>query len=225
MRTRQATDILEAAKSDVEWNSLDLAVNYGQNFRQVKTGLFLVNRRCSQEARGIFYEVNLIRINPQLDMMNPRRNSLGYARFYIDQASKELLATALHMHVRVQYVTMELVVNELKTRTDLKTVEIKFCDSVWGKEWGSIIEPFKIFSQIDMSGGTVSQIKNFSIERVKAELDPDCDLSTESSRPCSQDVRDFWDNIKEVVEGRRTDCMTENMFAGFPRKPKVGPWL
>jgi hypothetical protein len=226
VRTRQATAFLSFAQFLRETELLNEAPpDYGRNYRKVDTALFIVNRRCSHEAIGIFYEVNLIRINPELYVVNAERNPKGYARLAINHDSVRLLKRAFHMRVRVQYATMELVVNELKERTDIKTLEIKFCDSVRERTVESILEPFKVFREIDMSGSTSSQIKRFSIEGVRARLDPYCNLSKETSRKCNQDIRDYWDNIKEVVEGRKTDCVSTNLFAIFKKKPRVGPWL
>lgn len=227
LQTRQTTESLEDATNDFEYDLQDEVVNFGQNYQQVDIGLFLVSRKCSQEAIGIFYDVNLIRIVPRLVVINPERNELGYAKFLIDRDSKRLLQTAVNMRVRVQYVTMELVVNELRSRNDLRTVQIQFCDDMIRGSLDTLIEPFKIFREIDMSGGTASCIKRFTIESVEIELDPYCDLSREVSTGYNQDMRDYWDNIRDVVEGRRKDCVTNGLFLGinFPRRPRVGPWL
>lgn len=148
----------------------------------------------------------------------------------INDEARELLQTALHMQVRVDYATIELVIEELRWRRDLRTVAIKFCDKLDRGTLEATIEPFKKFREIDMSGSTSSLVKRFSIERVGTEWDPHCDLFRDIPKPRTHpDFLLYWNLISEVVEGRRTVdyLFTDNMFKSrdHPRKPRISPWF
>lgn len=228
VRTRQTVRRLKWAKADHDYTLRQDATDWAPNYRRVDVGLFFVNKRFRQEVTEIFYRENTIRIVPQLMVENRPRNIGGYASFRLCRRSKELLQTARKMTVRVQYLTMNMVVAELKNRTDLINVAIKFCDTLDQRDvLSELIEPFKIFREIDMSGSTALHTKEFSIEQVKVELDPHCDLSREIAKSVGRELRAYWKNIKDVVEGRDLEFDTENVFhgRGEPRLPQVGPWL
>ncbi|KAE9979689.1 hypothetical protein EG328_000739 [Venturia inaequalis] len=232
-QTRSTTSSLSSATIMSEWFNDD-AVDAGRNYQKFDIGLFLVNKKVSQEAVGIFYEVNTIRIVPELMLFAADRDSAGYHELSIDDESRTSLKKALHIQVRVEYSTIEDICQVIHDRADLRTVEIKFCDKMVRPTLAATIEPFKLFREIEMYGGTASHPKRFSIERVGSEWDPHCDLTRDIAAPrlsahFTASLRRFWDLISEVVEGRRlVDCNPDNMFyipPGAVVRPRVCPWL
>ncbi|KAE9979853.1 hypothetical protein BLS_009406 [Venturia inaequalis] len=232
-QTRSTTSSLSSATIMSEWFNDD-AVDARRNYQKFDIGLFLVNKKVSQEAVGIFYEVNTIRIVPELMLFAADRDSAGYHELSIDDESRTSLKKALHLQVRVEYSTIEDICQVIHDRADLRTVEIKFCDKMVRPTLAATIEPFKLFREIEMYGGTASHPKRFSIERVGSEWDPHCDLTRDIAAPrlsahFTASLRRFWDLISEVVEGRRlVDCNPDNMFyipPGAVVRPRVCPWL
>lgn len=64
--TRSASSSLSNATRLSDRQSLYESVLAGTNYQKFSSGIFVVNLQCHQEALGIFYEVNTIRIIPEL---------------------------------------------------------------------------------------------------------------------------------------------------------------
>lgn len=220
-------------ESLIEWEKLGLLcdieqeqVVFGHDYRLVETDLFLVSRKCSEEAISFFFHSNLVRVVPKVKCHYDKRSA--YTWFEIDEDSISTLKRAFHMRIRVQYITMELIINELRERDNLRTVQIKFCGDLRRISTPSAIEPFKAFRQLDMSGATEKCVKKFSIEMVRVQWNAHCNLSKEIPEPCSTSMKKFWSNIKLVVEGKEDDCeidMDEYPGLQVGVLPRVGPWL